>query len=275
MPECALNLAQAAAYLALAPKSNAADQAIAARARRRPRARRRAAARLPARRPLPGRKKLGRGVGYDYPHDEPGGVSDQPLLPEGLEGERFYEPTDRGFEAELRRRLEQLRKRLATAARRNLRSGGGCFSRCNLFRMCQGGRCRDRRTRDWGSPARAPCSAPRYCGGDVAGKRRQGTRVHRGHTTGATSRPRSRSSTPSIEWVAARRQPGPDSGRGRDGRDRASGRGSIDDQRRPAAASAGVRRRRRPRRGPGSDTAAAGDESGRDRHAALPTRSRR
>ena len=60
----------------------------------------------------PGAKKLGRGEGYVYPHDEPGGVADQPLAPEGLEGERFYEPTDRGFEAELRRRLEEIRRRL-------------------------------------------------------------------------------------------------------------------------------------------------------------------
>jgi putative ATPase len=60
----------------------------------------------------PGAKKLGRGTGYVYPHDEPGGVADQPLMPEGLEGERFYEPTERGFEAELGRRLEELRKRL-------------------------------------------------------------------------------------------------------------------------------------------------------------------
>jgi replication-associated recombination protein RarA len=39
-------------------------------------------------------------------------VSDQQLLPDGLEGRRFYVPTDRGFEAELGRRLEALRKKL-------------------------------------------------------------------------------------------------------------------------------------------------------------------
>jgi putative ATPase len=60
----------------------------------------------------PGAKKLGRGKGYVYPHDEHGGVADQPLMPEGLEGERFYEPTDRGFEQELGRRLEELRRRI-------------------------------------------------------------------------------------------------------------------------------------------------------------------
>jgi putative ATPase len=61
----------------------------------------------------PGARKLGRGEGYVYPHDEPGGVAPQPLLPEDLQERRFFEPTDRGFEAELRRRLEQIRGGLA------------------------------------------------------------------------------------------------------------------------------------------------------------------
>jgi putative ATPase len=59
----------------------------------------------------PGARSLGRGVGYRYPHDEPDGVGDQPLLPEELRGSGFYEPTGRGFEAELRVRLDALRKR--------------------------------------------------------------------------------------------------------------------------------------------------------------------
>ena len=54
LPECALNLAQAAIYLALAPKSNAATRGIAAAIATRARARRQAASRLPSRRPLPG-----------------------------------------------------------------------------------------------------------------------------------------------------------------------------------------------------------------------------
>jgi len=54
-----------------------------------------------------------RSGGYRYPHDEPGGVTDQPLGPETVRGERFYEPTDRGFEAELSERLERLRQLLA------------------------------------------------------------------------------------------------------------------------------------------------------------------
>jgi putative ATPase len=109
LPECALNLAQAAVYLALAPKSNASYLGIA-RARRHVREH---GAKPP---PdylrdahYPGAKKLGRGQGYVYPHEQPGGVADQPLLPPEVQGERFYEPTDRGGEAELRDRLERLR----------------------------------------------------------------------------------------------------------------------------------------------------------------------
>ncbi|HWB70237.1 MAG TPA: replication-associated recombination protein A, partial [Solirubrobacterales bacterium] len=111
LPECAHNLAQAAVYLALAPKSNASYRALGeARAEVRQHG---------AKTPpdylrdahYPGAKALGRGRGYRYAHDEPGGVADQPLLPEGLEKARFYEPTDRGFEAELGRRLQALRKR--------------------------------------------------------------------------------------------------------------------------------------------------------------------
>jgi putative ATPase len=113
LPECALNLAQAAAYLALAPKSNASTKAIG---RASAHVREHGAAEPP---PYlqdahyPGAKELGRGEGYRYPHDEPGGVSDQPLAPESVRDERFYEPTDRGFEAELRERVEWLRRRFS------------------------------------------------------------------------------------------------------------------------------------------------------------------
>ncbi len=112
LPECALNLAQAAVYLALAPKSNASCKGLSA-ARAEVRAN---GAKTP---PdylrdahYPGAAALGRGEGYRYAHDEPDAVSDQPLLPEGLRGHRFYEPTDRGFEAELGERLAAFRKKL-------------------------------------------------------------------------------------------------------------------------------------------------------------------
>ena len=110
MPECALNLSQAAIYLALAPKSNAAVKALGrARAWVRehgtpePPAYLRSAA-------YPGAKKLGRGTDYDYPHDHPEGVSEQELMPADLGGARFLELSDRGEERELRERLERIRK---------------------------------------------------------------------------------------------------------------------------------------------------------------------
>jgi putative ATPase len=113
LPECALNLSQAAAYLALAPKSNASTRAISRASAHI----REHGAKLPPDHlrdsHYPGAKKLGRGEGYVYPHDEPGGVSEQKLVPPGLEDERFYEPTDRGFEAELGERLRRLRERRA------------------------------------------------------------------------------------------------------------------------------------------------------------------
>jgi putative ATPase len=111
MPECALNLSQAAIYLALAPKSNASCQAIA-----RARSDVREQGALPPPPYLqdshyPGAKKLGRGAGYVYPHSLPEGVSEQELMPEGLEGRQYYEPTDRGFEGDLQARLSELRKK--------------------------------------------------------------------------------------------------------------------------------------------------------------------
>jgi putative ATPase len=112
LPECALNLAQASVYLALAPKSNASHKALSAARRE---VRENGAATPPEYlrdAHYPGAGELGRGIGYRYPHDEPGGFSDQPLMPPGLESLRFYAPTEQGFEAQLGRRLEALRKRL-------------------------------------------------------------------------------------------------------------------------------------------------------------------
>src|SRR4051795_13736023 len=108
LPEAAHALAQCAVYLALAPKSNAAYRAIAAARRhvrehgaKTPPAYLRSAA-------YPGAKKLGRGQGYDYPHDHRGHLSAQELMPDALIGERFYEPDD--AEAALRERLEKIRR---------------------------------------------------------------------------------------------------------------------------------------------------------------------
>ncbi len=109
LPECTFALAQAAIYLSLAPKSNAAGKALgAARAHIRehgaalPPAALRSAA-------YPAARALGRGRGYDYPHDHPGHVNDQEHLPGGVEDARFYTPGD--TEPELRERLTEIRRR--------------------------------------------------------------------------------------------------------------------------------------------------------------------
>ncbi len=109
MPECAHNLAQAAVYLSLAPKSNASYRALAAarswvreHGAPEPPAHLRSAA-------YPGAAALGRGTDYDYPHDRPGALSEQELMPAEAEGERFLELSDRGAEADLGDRLERIR----------------------------------------------------------------------------------------------------------------------------------------------------------------------
>jgi putative ATPase len=110
MPECALNLAQAAVYLSLAPKSNAATKGIS-RARQWVREHG-----TPDPPPYlqdahyPGAKALGRGQGYDYPHSHPEGVSEQELLPAEAAGERFLQLSNHGEERALAERWEAIRK---------------------------------------------------------------------------------------------------------------------------------------------------------------------
>jgi putative ATPase len=104
MPECALNLAQAAAYLALAPKSNASYRALA---RARAWVREHGAPEVQGH--LRDAHTPGRGEGYDYPHDRPEGVSPQELMPPEAAGERFLELSEHGEERKLRERLERVR----------------------------------------------------------------------------------------------------------------------------------------------------------------------
>ena len=110
-PEGELALAQAAVYLACAPKSNAVYTAFNAV---------RAFVKKDGSRPVPMHlrnaptklmKDLGYHQGYRYAHDEPGAfAAGEVYLPEGLEGMRWYEPTDRGLEARIRTKLEGLEK---------------------------------------------------------------------------------------------------------------------------------------------------------------------
>jgi putative ATPase len=101
LPEGAHALAQCAVYLAMAPKSNAAYKALGA-AREHVR---RHGAQAP-----PGYLRSGplAEEGYDYPHDRPGHVSPQEVLPPGLEDVRFYAPD--GQEAPFAQRLQDIRK---------------------------------------------------------------------------------------------------------------------------------------------------------------------
>jgi putative ATPase len=101
LPECQLPLAQAVTYIATAPKSNAATLAIS-KAREDVRHGRTLAVPEHLRDAhYPGAKKFGHGEGYKYSHDYEGGWVDQQYLPESR---IYYEPVDRGYEAELRRR---------------------------------------------------------------------------------------------------------------------------------------------------------------------------
>jgi putative ATPase len=107
MPEGNTALAQAAIYLATAPKSNAilvaymgaAEDAHHDVAEPVPLHLRNAPTKL--------MKDLRYGKGYQYAHSEADGVADMECLPDALRGRKYYEPTDRGFEAEVRRRLEE------------------------------------------------------------------------------------------------------------------------------------------------------------------------
>ena len=58
----------------------------------------------------PGAEALGRGEGYDYPHDRPEGVSEQELMPPEAEGERFLELSEHGEEREMAERLARIRR---------------------------------------------------------------------------------------------------------------------------------------------------------------------
>ena len=107
LPEAQLNLAQAVVHLATAPKSNRTTVAISKAmedVRSRPAG------------PVPphlrdahykSAERIGRGVGYVYPHSDPRGWVEQDYLPEHLAGVRYYEPSPHGDEAEIAERLRR------------------------------------------------------------------------------------------------------------------------------------------------------------------------
>lgn len=115
LPEGVLPMTQAAAYLASAPKSNRVFMAYA-------NARRDVNEYGPL--PVPDRlrnassalaRARGHGKGYKYPHDFGGFVPEETYLPDRLVGRRYYEPSDSGFEAELRARRAKLQTNPAPA----------------------------------------------------------------------------------------------------------------------------------------------------------------
>jgi putative ATPase len=125
MPEGALALAEAAAYLAIAPKSNAlyraykAVQADVANTRNDP---------VPLHlRNAPTRlmKGLGYGAGYASAHDADDALVAQEHLPDNLKGRRYYVPTERGIEARISARLADRRARLAELRRLNREGAKG------------------------------------------------------------------------------------------------------------------------------------------------------
>ncbi|HAX42537.1 MAG TPA: AAA family ATPase, partial [Solibacterales bacterium] len=114
IPEGDQALAQAALYLALAPKSDAGYRALnAARAL----VRERPAEAVPLHlrnAPTKSMKEWGYGAGYEHAHQQPEALTTMPCLPEALAGQRFYEPSTRGFEVRLKERLEAIRAWIAS-----------------------------------------------------------------------------------------------------------------------------------------------------------------
>jgi putative ATPase len=101
MPECQFALAQAAIYLSLAPKSDAAKRAVGA-------ARGWIAEHGAQAPPAHLRSSTRKDGNYDNPHKRPGHFSPQELMPDSALGQRFYEPDE--AEALLRERLEEIRR---------------------------------------------------------------------------------------------------------------------------------------------------------------------
>ncbi len=118
LPEAQIPLAQAAIYLACAPKSNASYLAIN-------RAMKDVKDRQPARVPAHlrstgyrGAEDLGHGAGYVYPHDEPGHIAEQQYLPKGAKSCRYYVPTENGLERRIGERLKAWADELKARRRR-------------------------------------------------------------------------------------------------------------------------------------------------------------
>jgi putative ATPase len=110
MPEAQIILSQAASYVACAPKSNAACEAVYAAMREVE-----ASGNLPIPAHLQdahykGSAKLGRGTGYKYAHDYPKHYVEQQYLPDKLIDQKFYFPSDNGYEAKIKEHMEWIKE---------------------------------------------------------------------------------------------------------------------------------------------------------------------
>ncbi len=110
MPEAQIILAQAATYIASAPKSNASYLSIAAAMESVKTQKTTVPTHLQDAH-YKGSAKLGHGVGYKYAHDYPEHFVKQQYLPDEIRDAKFYEPTDIGYEKGIKERLERLRSR--------------------------------------------------------------------------------------------------------------------------------------------------------------------
>jgi len=121
MPECNLALAEAAVYLATAPKSNSLYEAYS---RVQKAIKQGASERVPLhlRNPVtPLMKEMGYGKEYKYAHDYPDHLVDQEHLPESEKGKQFYTPGQLGFEKQVLERLKAWRQKKAQAEEEKLR----------------------------------------------------------------------------------------------------------------------------------------------------------
>ena len=107
MPESQIILAQAASYMACAPKSNAAVNAISAANESVKRVQTSVPVHLQDAH-YGGHEKLGHGVGYKYAHDYPNHYVKQQYLPDEIVGERFYIPGDLGYEKKIKEYLKKI-----------------------------------------------------------------------------------------------------------------------------------------------------------------------
>jgi putative ATPase len=106
LPEARIPMAEAAIYIATAPKSNATVEAISRAARDVEQEEARPVPRALRDASTAGSRRLGHGEGYEYPHHHPGAFVAQQYAPDNVKDRVYYEPTDSGHESEIQKRLQ-------------------------------------------------------------------------------------------------------------------------------------------------------------------------